>query len=99
MILEIHPACMMRYSDIIELVNHVTFWMPELVPSVAMNFDKLFEDSRAATHAELGNFSIVIVTENFAVMFIIAVLSSEDDVTLLALKMLNMILSVKGGDI
>jgi len=33
------------------LVDHVTLWMPTLVPHIAINLDKLFEDSAGAADA------------------------------------------------
>jgi hypothetical protein len=44
--------CMLLHTRY--LVDHVTLWMPALIPHIAINFDKLFEDGAGAAGAFRG---------------------------------------------
>lgn len=54
------------------LVDHVTFGMPTLVPRVAVDFNKLLQDSTAAAYAFGGKAGrIVVMAVNVVVMLVI----------------------------
>lgn len=60
-------------------MNHVTFRVPVLVLSISEYLDKLLEDGRLAAIAPLSeSCRVMIMAENVALMFVVAVLGAKD---------------------
>lgn len=89
-----------RQTDIPKFVNHVTFWMPVLVLSIAKYFDKLLQNSSLTAIASLGEVCrIMIVTVHFSLVLIITILGTKDGGADGAGEMFDMVFSIQRGDI
>ena len=79
----------------VDLVDHVTFWMPALISHITIYLHKLLENCAITTGA-LGRKSggIMEVAVHIPVVFIIRILRTEQGGTKRACKMLHMELLV-----
>jgi hypothetical protein len=74
--------------------------MPVLVLAVSEDFNKLLEDCRLAAIAALGKLGrVVVVAVHLAVVLVVAVLGAKDGRAEGAGEVVNMILSLQGGDV
>lgn len=74
--------------------------MPVLVLPVAEYLDKLLEYSRLASAASLGELGgIVVVAVDFALVLVVAVLSSKDSRAQRAREVLDVVFSFQRGDV
>lgn len=74
--------------------------MPVLILSIPKYLDKLLEDSCLAAIAPLGEpCRIVVMAENVALMFVVAVLGAKDGGTDGAGEVLDVVFPVQGGDV
>jgi hypothetical protein len=60
-------------------VDHVAFWVPVLIGTIAKDFNELLENSSLAAIATLRELRrVVVVAVHLAIMFVVTVLSAKD---------------------
>ena len=83
-----------------ELMYHVTLWVPMLVLSVSEDLDELLQDGGMATVALLRKLGgVVIVAVDISFMLVVAVLGPKDRRAKRTCKMVDVVFSIKGGNI
>jgi hypothetical protein len=83
-------------------VNHITLRMPALMAMIAgfFNVHELLKDSSVAASTEFGKICrVMIETEHFVLVLIVAVLLSKDQTALRAREMVCVIFLVHGCDV
>ena len=90
----------MSLIDITYFVNHVALWMPVFIHTMAIDFNKLLQDSSftsSTTNSKLDR--IMIVAIDLVFMLIVRIVRTENSWANGAGEMLNVIFSVKGCNV
>lgn len=83
------------------LLNHITFWVPVIYYTIlSFNFDILFQDRHVATSTSYSKSSTVMkVTIDLPVMFIITIIRSKYGRTIAASKVFRVIFFIQCNNV
>ena len=81
-------------------MDHIAFWVPVLVLTIAEDFDELLENRRMTAIASLSELcGVVEMAIHLRFVLVITVLGSKDCGTDRAGEMLNVIFTLQCGDV